>query len=477
MMQNPNLNVPLTQSQSIPVQKETLSKEEKNNEYMLACVGWTAQLAIWISLILLIVGIIIGGDIATVFIINFCVFYLIYILIEFCSPIFSYLSNIQLGDSMYNKMKILFANYPEIKFHCECYHKRRNRIVRKDSQGREDVRYEEERVTTYVDDYVMPYYSCKDVSGLFFLNIPEAQAKEKFFIKLSLGLEINFADAISYSDYIYQKEMFWQKNRFRDLYFDFNEKRTLRDYKKYNLVQIGNGIPKNVGKCYYALSVFLLYCEFYKRFIDNFCINQHYKIRKIISTRYNLLSQQYVVMYQQLVPSLNLIQNNYTYTTQETGYTNTSYNCQLPTEEELKQAEQYSSYVPNYQVCSVGGQMVVQDIPQFENMNYNIPPPKFDQYAGNVPLNQDQVISTGNTQNTLLSQGSGNNLISGEQIGYSGQGGYGQQIPQQIPQQTVINNQYNNGQLQQGYQSGQDYQSGGYQSGGYQSGGGYAPTQ
>ena len=29
MMQNPNLNVPLTQYQSIPVQKETLSKKEK----------------------------------------------------------------------------------------------------------------------------------------------------------------------------------------------------------------------------------------------------------------------------------------------------------------------------------------------------------------------------------------------------------------------------------------------------------------
>ena len=474
MMENPNLNVPLTQSQSIPVKSEPLSKEEKSTDQLIVCWGWTIQIGVWISVIILLVGIVIGGDAAGTCAAIFFIIYLIYIITEFCSPTFSYLSNIEFGDSMYNKMKILFANYPEIKFHCECYHMHQKRVVTKDNDGKEHVSYKEEKVITYVDDYVMPYYSCKDVSGLFFLNISEAQAKEKFFIKLRLGLEVNFADAISYSDYIYQKEMFWQKNRFRDIYFDFSEKRTLRDFKKYNLVQIGNGIPKNVGKGYFALSVFLLYCEFYKKFIDHFCINQHYKIRKIVSTRYNLLAEQYVVMYQQLVPSLNLIQNNYTYTTQETGYTNTSYKCELPTEEELKRAEQYSSYVPNYQLSSVGGQMVVQDIPQFENMNYNIPPPKFDQYAGNVPLSQDQVISTNNTQNTLSSQGSDNNLISGGQIGYSGQGGYGQkqveiypnnlgqQNPQQIPQQTG-----------QGYQSGQGYESGGgNDSQGYQGGGG-----
>lgn len=473
-MSNPNLIVPLTQDQSIPVKNEPLSSEEKSSDQCISCWGWTSQIAVWISVIILIAGFFID-DALEVCCGIFFICYLIYIITQFCSPTFKYLCNLHFGNSMYNKMKILFSNYPEIKFHCECYHYEKRRIVTRDKDGRETVTYRDEKCVSYIDNYILPYYSCKDVSGLFFLNISEAQAKQKFFIKLRLGLEVNFADAISYYDYNYQKEAFWQRNRFRDIYFDFHETRTLKDFKKYNLVQIGEGIPPYVGKCYFALSVFFLYSEFYRRYIDRFCVKQHFKIRKIVSTRYNLLDQQYFDMYQQLTPALNLVLNNFTYTAQETGYTNTDYKCDLPTEEELKQAEQYNSFIPQYQVSSVGGQMVVQDIPQLEKVNYNSPPQKFEQYAG-VALNQDQIKPNYNVQNTLSSQGSDSNLISG-QIGYTGQGGYvqpqvnlsqqqipqqtpqqipqqfPQQFPQQIPQQTDLNNQ-NNEQPNEGYHGG-----------------------
>ena len=55
-MSNPNLIVPLTQDQSIPVKNEPLSSEEKSSDQCISCWGWTSQIAVWISVIILIAG-------------------------------------------------------------------------------------------------------------------------------------------------------------------------------------------------------------------------------------------------------------------------------------------------------------------------------------------------------------------------------------------------------------------------------------
>jgi hypothetical protein len=56
------------------------------------------------------------------------------------------------------------------------------------------------------------------VSGLFNLNCDNASAGRIDFIKLFLRSEINFADSISINDYINQKDSFWRRNRFRDIW-------------------------------------------------------------------------------------------------------------------------------------------------------------------------------------------------------------------------------------------------------------------
>ena len=87
---------------------------------------------------------------------------------------------------------------------------------------------------------------------------------------------------------------------------DFNESRTIPGFNEYELVQIRDVEPSCVGPCYFVLFTFLMGAQFYKSYVDKFCIVQNYKIRKIISTRYNLLAPQYVQMYAPMAPALNL---------------------------------------------------------------------------------------------------------------------------------------------------------------------------
>ena len=89
----------------------------------------------------------------------------------------------------------------------------------------------------------MPYYSARDVSGLFYLNCDEAYIKKKMYITLELKEEINFADNISYMDYEYYKEQFWKKNRFRDVYMDFNETRKVPGLMHHNLIKLNQNEP------------------------------------------------------------------------------------------------------------------------------------------------------------------------------------------------------------------------------------------
>ena len=65
----------------------------------------------------------------------------------------------------------------------------------------------------------MPYYSSRDISGLFILNCQKEVVQNKAYIQLELLEEINFADNISYMDYENVKNDFYMRNRPRDFMF------------------------------------------------------------------------------------------------------------------------------------------------------------------------------------------------------------------------------------------------------------------
>ena len=375
-------------------------KQDKKTRSGNACLSfacWFFQLATWGLIGFLIVTLFGKGELQVPGIL-FGISYVTYIILEFCSPTCSYLMNKQVDQGMYEKMGRLFATPPVINFYAECYHYETHTYTTTNNEGKTETHTETRKVVTHTDSYNMPYYSSKDVSGLFLLRMDIAQAKQKAFIKLHLQKEINFADAISYSDYLTQKDLFWRRNRFYDVYMDFSETRYIPGMDKHNLVKIGNEDPCSVKIGWYILAVLFTFGQFYKWWVDSYCVFQNFKIRKLVSTRYNLLAPQFVNQYQQLNPTLNLVVETFEYKPQDTGYCSVDVQPVLPTQEELERAKQYENQVPNYGLTSNGG--VIQDIPEFNEQNYNTPPPAFSSMGNNTVLEDSQINKNQNVNMT-----------------------------------------------------------------------------
>lgn len=367
------------------------SQTEHNCCWKAGC--WIFQILCWVSLVGSLIMYIKDPEAVGVFSsFGFC--YLVYIILEFCSPTSRYLCNKSSDSGMYEKMGRNFQTPPEIRFHCECYHYETRHHTRTNKDGKTEHYTTRERVTTYTETYSLPYYSERDVSGLFYLNCDRAYVEKKFYIKLELKEEINFADAISYYDYERAKRHFWRRNRFRDVHFDFRESRVIPGMDHHNLVKLATNEPCMVNYFFFFLFTILTVAEFFRIYVDSLCVYQKFKVRKLVSTRYDLNQP----VYQVFVPQLNLITNQYTYAQEQYNYVNQSYDLQLPTQEELEQAKQYQNKIPDYQVSSGGGDFqngVIVDNPSYSSYNPNEAPAEFAAVSGNVALGQDQINASG----------------------------------------------------------------------------------
>ena len=357
---------------------EVLTRKRKT---ALDWAGLVVQVLVWIFLILVIIAgagsngkgekreneVFKKDDTDIAFYVIFVIIYVIYLIIEFCSTTCSYLMHKSSNEAIYDRMQRIFSTHPEIIFHCECFHYQYRRT--------QDGKHYKERVTTYREDYSMPYYSSRDVSGLFLLNCNKEIVKNKSFIQLELLKEINFADNISYMDYEATRYDFYMRNRPRDYYMDYNEKRTIPNFTEYNLVSIGNQKNKFINIGFFVLATLLTGAEIYKYYLDKKCVPQRFTVRKIISTRYDLNAPEYNARYQSFTPALYLQNQQYTYQPEEYNYLNNDYNPDLPTQEELERAGQYDDKIPNYEISNypsfdgdnkVG---IVKDDPSYKSKN------------------------------------------------------------------------------------------------------------
>ena len=372
-------------------------KECRNCSYRFFC--WFFSLLVWVFLILFIYEYVKSSYL--IFICPLVVCYMMYLALEFsCSPISSYLCNKGTDKGIYEYMGKLYMTPPTIKLYCECYHYRNKNYNKRDKNGNIPNR-SGEIIITNKKTSVVPYYSERDVSGLFYLNCDEAAIKRKTYIKLDLFGEVNFADPISYMDYISYKDEFWRKNRFRDVYMKFNISRQIPGLARQNLIKFRKG-HCCMNYFWFFICNILTVGEFYKIFFNSSCVCQSYKIRKVVSTRYDLNQPVYQEQYLQLVPQLNLITQQYTYEANYYNYLNPNKKVNVPTTEELRQAEQYKDKIPNYNVSSGNDKYpvgVIEDCVGFSNADYITPPPAFASIEGNVPIPLNQVNRAGNVPN------------------------------------------------------------------------------
>ena len=144
--------------------------------------------------------------------------------------------------------------------------------------------------------------------------------KKKCFIKLELSPEINLADTISYLDWEKEKKSFDEKNEHKDEFYIFRETRSIPELVKYNLIRLGNSDSCIVSDCIFILFIFLTFGELYKSYVNSLCVNQKFKIRKIVSTRYDLNHPICNEKYFKFNPQIDLIFNTYNFEPQDFNY-------------------------------------------------------------------------------------------------------------------------------------------------------------
>ena len=342
--------------------------DQKEHNFYWKCSCWFLQVVDWSLLSALIIVIILRPEFIKKMSVAFGIIHFIYILVEIFSPTGKYICHKSSDIGMNEKMGRYFRTAPKIIFHCECYHNEIHYYTTKDKFGNVHQHYKTIKVITFEQDYEMPYYSERDISGLFYLNCDEAIVKKKVYIKLKVKEEINFADAISIMDYQNEIDKFYALNRYKDEFFEFSEKRIVPDLVHHNLIKLGKEEPFLSKYFFFILSTLLTLSELYKLYFDSLCVFQRFKVRKIISTRYDLNQPVYQENYQQFIPRINLIFQTFKYQPQDYNYLNNKYEVNLPTQEELERAQRYQDKVPDYQISSGNGKFqagVIIDSPSY----------------------------------------------------------------------------------------------------------------
>ena len=276
--------------------------------------------------------------------------YVIYIILELCSPMTKYLCNKHSGLGIHGKMGSFFQTRPTLTLKCECFHTETYTVTVTDSDGNE---HEEERthtVVTYRETYHIPYYCCRDVSGLFRLKADEKKLKKKAFVELELKEEINFAEPISYYDYIKEKNDFRARNEHRDVGFSMSEKIKIEGLIHHHLIPIRNNPPCFANFFWYLFSILLTFGQFYKLYINSLCIYQNFTIRKLISTRYDLSQGSFNDKYDKFIPQIDLITQQFMYEPNTYVYLAPGNKKPIPSNNELSNAQKYEYLIPKYEI-------------------------------------------------------------------------------------------------------------------------------
>ena len=317
-------------------------EEDTNCCFHFSC--WFFQLGIWVFFFLMIYSLS-KEDMAfqIISVIGFIIFYVSYLIIEFNSREVKYLCN-KTSKGVYEKMGEYFKMTPTIQFNIKCYDEYEYENENLDENGNVVGTYKTySSYTRYKGSSILPYYSSRDVSGPFYLN---CNSKQKA-IRLELTEEINFADIISFNDYLKEKKFLCEKNKYKYKAnsCDISIQKYIRGLEKYNFIPINphsSICPFNI--CLFILITLVGFAEIYKIYFSCYSVYHHFVIRKLISIRYDLNQN----IFQRLRPRINLFDKIYEYSPNYYNYKYEQHECQSPTAEEIEKAKKYEFIVPKY---------------------------------------------------------------------------------------------------------------------------------
>ena len=293
-------------------------------------------------------------------------FYVIYLVLEFTSPTYKFLFRKNNKQTLYEVLGSLFQARPYIYVSCSCYHFETETYTTTDSEGNSQTETRTITVTTYSETQPINYYSYRDISGLFILNVNEKKIGKKAYIKLEIKEEINYADSISYNDMMLVKEDMTRRNEKRDDYFSINEIRKIIGIQHHYFIRLFDKEPKCFNHYWFILFTFLTMGQFYKRYVSSLSVYQNFTIRKVMSTRYDLSDEESNIKYEKFNPQMNIMTQNLSFPLNK--YTDVSIinKKALPTEEEIMEAKKYENMSPKYEInteADIGRTGTVKDIP------------------------------------------------------------------------------------------------------------------
>jgi hypothetical protein len=208
-------------------------------------------------------------------------------------------------------MEQMFYTPMHKTMHMQCYHYETKYITQKDANGNTTHRTEQVRVNTHSATERYYYISWRDISGKFDLDVSGGMGQqEKPFVKLHLRLLMNLAEDGTEADFHYQKRSFIFRN-YLDSFYDFNETLDMHGYNEYEytLVRVTDFNPPCFGAPWFILFTLLTVAEFYKLHLDKYSIVQDFNIVKVVSSRQDLNSPQYVQQYAAMMPCIVFMGN------------------------------------------------------------------------------------------------------------------------------------------------------------------------
>ena len=152
--------------------------------------------------------------------------------------------------------------------------------------------------------------------------------------------------------------------------------------------------------------------EIYKLLFNCLCLHLKFKVRKLVSTRYNLNQPKY----QAFNPQIEIYEERDTL--EEDCYYNNFLDedniPMLPTEVELRIAQQYKDNIPDYKITTEEENMkagIVIDDPNIKFDPTEEPPKNID-----VVLNQNQMNNAVLNQNQMNTNTNENQYMNSEQL-------------------------------------------------------------
>ncbi len=273
--------------------------------------NWILQILIWFSLVGMIIGIILshGYYVFPLIYIQFILIYIFYFVVSLCSNNYSYLRNITTGNTIYGYMGQLFYTPAFVDFHISCYH-----MVTRTHRTKHGTRTSRHRVTTYTETITFKYMSWRDVSGPFHLNTSGfARDPKVAMVKLHLKFDLEFANDGTAFDFECQRNYFINRNKNRDAHYEFSQSNRMQGYKEFNLINMDGKPHSSISAFWHVFFTFIMLVEFYKMYVESYCIRQEYKVIKLVSTKNNLNLQTVFLPYIERIPSVRVLDQSVTY--------------------------------------------------------------------------------------------------------------------------------------------------------------------